>query len=198
MTTADVTPPVVRSRRIWRWLLAGAGLCFAASALAVYNFVTPTREAMTLREELISALPHSAHTRTQVQVTVGPVLLGTVRAVASLIDDVPAEARLALRAVRKASVGVYELAGGLEADGRARMVSAADDVMQRRGWTRVVGVNDKENLVLVYVPERDPSGSSERVCVAVCNDEYLVVVSGTISLAPLVELAVQQGLMARR
>jgi hypothetical protein len=197
MNTANVSAPEVRRpRRIWRWLLAGTGICLGAAALAAYNLVTLTRDAGSLRDELISTLTRS--TRTQVQVTVGPVLLGVVRAVVSAFDGVPEEARLAMRTVRDASVGVYKIEGRVGSGERTQMFSAADDVMRQRGWTRVVGVSDEENLVLVYSPKGERSGSTEQVCVAVCNEEHLIVVEGSVRMDRLVELAAHHQLLARR
>jgi hypothetical protein len=149
-----------------------------------------------LRDELISTLTPS--TRTQVQITVGPVLLGTVRTIVGAFDGVPEEARLAMRAIRGASVGVYKLRREIRSDERTNMFSAADDVMQRRGWTRVVAVNDAENLVLVYLPEGERSGSTEQVCVAVCNEEHLIVVEGSLRMDRLVELVAHHRTIARR
>ena len=62
-------------------------------ALAVFNFVTLTRDATTLRDELMSTLNEPAHTR--IQLTVGPAFLTTLRTGLSVIDRIPAEARLA-------------------------------------------------------------------------------------------------------
>lgn len=197
MTTTEVaSPPSPRPRRIWRWLLAGTLLCLGAATLAAYNLVTLTRDATRLRDELTSTLTRS--TRTQFQVTVGPVFMAAVRTVVGVIDDVPAEARLALKAVRGASVGVYKLRGYVDAGERARMFSAADVVMSERGWTPVVRVIDGESLVLVYLPEGERSGSTEQVCVAVCSGDNLVIVAGGVRMDRLVDLAVQQRLIARR
>src|SRR5688500_18395994 len=104
MNSNDVTSsPRPRRRQIWRWLLGGTALCLGAATLAAYNLVTLPRDAANLRDELTSTLARS--TRTQVQVTVGPILLTIARMVVSSINEVPEEARLALRAVRNASVG---------------------------------------------------------------------------------------------
>jgi hypothetical protein len=78
------------------------------------------------------------------------------------------------------------------------MFATADDTMRRRGWTRVVGVSDAENLVLVYLPEGERSGSTEQVCVAVCNDEHLIVVEGSVRMDRLVELLARHRSIARR
>ena len=195
-TTEVASRPSPRPRRVWRWILAGAALCLGAATLAAYNLVTLPRDAATLRDELTSTLTHSA--RTQFQVTVGPLLLTAVRSVLSAFDEVPQEAKLALSAVRKAGVGVYKLRGRMGADERARMFSAADEVMHQRGWTAAVRVSDRDNLVLVYLPSGERSGSTERVCVAVCSEENLVIVSGSVRMDRLFDLAVQQRLIARR
>ena len=197
MNTTPGAPPLrARPRRIWQWLLAGTAVGLGAASLAAYNLVTLSRDSTTLRHALISRLPGSA--RTQVQITVGPILLTVVRMVVSVIPDVPPEAQTALRAVRGASVGVYKLNGERSSHERIEMFSAADDVMRDRGWTRVVGVNDRESLILVYLPSGDRSGSTERVCIAVCNDENLIVVSGSVRVDQLMELVVQQRLIALR
>lgn len=197
MNTTDVAAPEVRRpRRIWRWLLVGTGIFLGAASLAAYNLVTLTRDAASLRDEPTATLTHS--TRIRIQVTIGPVLLGAVRAVVSACAGVPEEARLAMRAVRDASVGVYKLRGEIGSDERTRMFSAADEVMRHRGWTRVVGVSDEGSLVLVYLPAGEHSGSTEQVCVAVCNQNHLVIVEGSVRMDRLVELATHQRLIARR
>lgn len=185
-----------RPRRIWRWVLVGFGVCFAAAVITVYQLVTLSFDAAALRDKLASTIDQP--TRTRVQLSVGPLICGTVRAGLSFVHEMPTEAKLAMRAVRKASVGVYALSRKTSTAEKARMFSGADAVMQKRGWTRVVGVNEPDALVLVYVPNDDISGSTERACVAVCNDEYLVVVSGTVRLDPLMEIASSKHLLALR
>ena len=195
-TTEDASQPSPRPRRIWRWLLVGTAVFLGAVTLAAFNLVTLPRDAATLRNELTAHLTDSA--RTQFQITVGPLILTAVRSVVSAFNEVPEEARLALGAVRKASVGVYKLRGRINSGERARMFSAADEVMRDRGWTAAVRVSDRDSLVLVYLPAGERSGSIERVCVAVCSEENLVIVSGSVRMDRLVDLAVRQRLMARR
>jgi hypothetical protein len=196
MNTPDSISEKRRSRPVWRWVLAGAGLCFAAAVLVVYQLITLSFDAAALRDKLASSLNEPV--RTRVQLSVGPILCSTVRTGLSFVDKLPPEAKLAMSAVRKASVGVYALSRHATATEKARMFSSADAVMQKRGWTRVVGVNDADAMVLVYIPNGDISGSTERACVAVCNEEYLVVVSGTIRLDPLMEIASRKHLLALR
>ena len=185
-----------RGRRIWRWLLAGTALCLGGATLAAYNLVTLPRDAAALRDELSASLTGSA--RTQVQVTAGPILLTLARMVISFFEGVPPEARIALGAVRNASVGVYQLAENVSPTERSQMFFAADEIMHDRGWTRVVGVKNPDSLVMVYLPEGEHGGSTERVCVAVCSDEHLIVVSGKVHMDRLMDLAVHQRMLARR
>src|SRR5688572_29639918 len=107
MNPADTSSPPPPSRKIWRVLLIGTAVCFAGTAWAVYHTVTPTKDNRLLRDELVSHL--NGAPRTQIQITAGPLLLSTARTVAGFCDDIPSEARLAMRAVRQASVGVYLL-----------------------------------------------------------------------------------------
>ena len=197
MNASDVPRSArARTRRIWRWLLAGTALCLGGAMLAAYNLVTLPRDAAALRDELSASLSGSA--RTQVQVTAGPILLTLARTAISFFDGVPPEARVALRAVRNASVGVYQLREKVSPTEQSKMFLAADEVMRDRGWTRVVGVKNPDSLVMVYLPEGEHGGSTERVCVAVCSEEHLIVVSGKVHMDRLVDLAVHQGLLARR
>jgi len=195
MSTAAITPTPRRPRRIWRWVLGIFATGFLATVIVVYNLITLSSDASALRNELLGSLDFPSHLR--VQGSVGPVLLSAVRTGASFFKDLPREAILALRSVRKLSVGVYELDHTPGASDRQRMFVAADKVMESRGWSRTVAVNDGDALVLVYFPIRAPSGSAERMCVAVCNERNLVVVSGNVRLEPLVEIATRHKALAR-
>ena len=50
-------------------------------------------------------------------------------------------------------------------------------MMARRGWTRIVGVADTGDIVLIYLPTQSEDLQPSRVCLAVCNDRELVVVA---------------------
>lgn len=188
--------PITRRRRILRCLLVVLGLGIAVVGVAAYNLVTLRREATMLRDELRAVLGSSVQTR--LQVSAGPLLLGTVRTGLNMFIDVPIEAQLALDSVRKASVGLYTLGQTTSALERTRMFHEADAVMSHRGWTRVVGVTDRDRVVLIYVPEGEQRGTMCRICIAVCEGEHPVLVSGSVRVTPLVELALQQQRLARR
>lgn len=195
-TDSNSVPTPSRNRRgVWRWILAGLGLCTLIVLVAMMNVLTLSRDAAVLRQELFSSLRVPASP--QVQISVGPGLLTLARTAASLIDDVPPEARRALRAVKAASVGVYDVKGRIDASARARMLPAADAAMERRGWSRVVAVISDHDTVLIYTPSRKSFGGTQPVCLAVCNADNIVVVSAVVEAGELIELAADHGLLAK-
>lgn len=184
------------ARRILWWFLGLMASCGVVLAAAVLSVVTLNRDAAALRDEVLDAVGHAAHTR--VQVSAGPTLLAAARSVLALVPDVDAEARLGLSAVRRASVGVYALSAVPSTAMRATLLEAADRTMERRGWTRAVAVNDDDDLVLVYLPMDAGSGRTQKICLAVCSDRQLVVVAGTVDAAPLAQLIARHSRLAAR
>ena len=178
-------------RRVWRWVLLGVGLClapFVVLALVAASFLTLDSDAAVLRKQVMAATDSGWNTK--VQMSVGRVTLGAVRSGLWFAHgkDI-ADARLALAAVRHASVGVYERKAGSAEWSRGQLFTNTDQVMTRRGWTRLVGVADHKDTVLIYVPQDlDPEGPVE-ICVAVVNGRELVVVSTSVDAAKLAELA---------
>jgi hypothetical protein len=183
-----------RPRR-WRRVLLWSSAVFVAAlvivAIAAINLVTLSRDAAALRQVFVAGAPGAL--RPQVQIDAGPATLALARLVVGCIDDVPAEARQALRAVRAASVGVYEADRSELGPWRTGLMAAADDKMTRRGWTRIVGVRDGRQVVLVYVPADSSARGTQRFCVAVCDQRQLVVVSGAADADALVALAERHG-----
>ncbi len=196
MNSAHVSGAGSKRRiRWWQWLLGLSAAGITLLAIAVVNAVTLVRDAVVLRDEIVAALATKA--KVKVQVSAGPLLLSAVRSGLSFVKDMPEDARMALRAVRKASVGVYTI----DAEGREEraleMFAAAAAVMERRGWARVVAVNEGDTQVLVFAPTKGGWTGAQKVCVAVCDDDKLVVVTGTIRPEPLMEIAARRGVMAR-
>ena len=113
------------------------------------------------------------------QVSAGRLVLGGVRSCLAVLDREPLrDARLALAAVKSASVGVYELAQPGPADRRGELLNRVDHLMGARGWTRLVGVVDGDDTVMIYLP-RDTDEPDE-ICLAVVSGPKLVVVSAAI------------------
>lgn len=106
--------------------------------------------------------------------------------------DLPDEARIALRAANAGEVGIYECRGGRTADDRAKMLADADEKLAGRGWERMVGVIQDDQLVAVYVPTKATSARNFKVCVLVLNGSQLICASARASAGPLLDLALEK------
>lgn len=196
MNSATTSAPAPRKRFRWLlWMAVTGAACVVLLAIAVANVVTPTRDAAVLRDEIVAAL--ETKSKTNVQVSAGPVLLGLVRGGIGFVKDVPDEARMALRAVRKASVGVYTVDADERGERAHAMFASTQAAMARRGWERVVAVNDGDTQVMVFAPSRSGWTSAQKVCVAVRDGDKLVVVTGTIRPEPLAEIVTRRGVVGR-
>lgn len=188
MNPASETP--APRRHVWRWVLLGAGLCltpFLLLGIAAVSYLTLDRDVRVLRQHVMAAT--DAHWSTKVQMSVGQLTLGAIGQGMRFVHRPNIdEARLALRAVRHASVGVYERTSGTADCSHEQLFIETDRAMQKRGWTRLVGVADKQENVLVYV--QDDLDEDERIdiCVAVVNGKEMVVASTTIDAVALGEL----------
>ena len=177
--------------RIWPWVLGLILTPFVALGVLIADVIHLDSDAAALRRQVMSATGNDWHTK--VQFSVGPVLLGAVRTGVSFIHDLPPEAREALQAVRSASVGVYERSGEGDGGGRhAELFVAVDQMMTRRGWTRIVGVADTGDIVLIYLPTQNNDVEPSRVCLAVCNSRELVVVAAGIEAKALAGLITRE------
>jgi len=190
-TNMNPTPqtPVPR-RRVWPWALLGSGICltpFLVLGLAAVSYLTLDRDVAVLRRHVMDAT--NAHWSTKVQVSVGRITLGAIGQGLRFVhhQDI-ADARLALSAVRHASVGVYERKAG-EADwSREQLFVETDRAMQKRGWTRLVGVANHKETVLIYVPDDMKEDGPVELCLAVVNGKEMVVASTTVDAGALGEL----------
>ncbi|MSU45984.1 MAG: hypothetical protein EXS42_02365 [Lacunisphaera sp.] len=177
-------------RYVWRWVLLAAGLCltpFVLLAIAAVSFLTMDRDAAMLRKHVMAATDAGWHTK--VQLSVGSIVLGALRTGLHFVHhkDIE-EARQALGAVRHASVGVYERTSGPAGWSRTDLFTDTDQAMNRRGWTRLVGVADHKDTVLIYVPQDLDTDGPVEICLAVVNGKELVVVSASVDASVLAEL----------
>jgi hypothetical protein len=189
MNPAPSTP--APRRRIWRWVFLGLGLClapFVILAVVAVSFLTLDRDAAVLRKQVMAATDNGWSTK--VQLSVGRITLAAVRTGLAFVHNKDIEdAQLALSAISHASVGVYERNSDRADWSRQQLFAGADKAMQRRHWTRLVGVADKKDTVLIYMPtDFDPDDPVE-ICLAVVNDRELVVVSTGVDASILAELA---------
>lgn len=177
-----------KRRRVWLWVLGCCLAPFLILGAIAYSFLVLDRDVALLRKQVVAAT--HADWKTKVQMSVGQLTLGLVRTGLSFVDNKEmADAKLALRAVRCASVGVYERqmksAGSWS---QYQLLVDTDNAMSRRGWSRLVGVVDKKNTVLIYGPAHHVEDEAIDICLSVVNDHELVVVSATLSPAGLAEL----------
>ena len=174
-------------RRIVLWLAALSATTVFLAGLAVASVIRLDGDAARLRHALLGSRP--AWSDTRVQLSLGGMALSLARGIVAL-TPAEEEARLALRAVRAVSVGVYEVAGEMGAGEGAMpdIVARADAAMGRRGWSRVVTVQDGNERVLVFVDEESLGGSRPRICIGVIEGGQLVVVTATLAAEPLGEL----------
>jgi hypothetical protein len=177
--------PSPRRRRRWPWILAILFSPFLLLAVMAASYLTLNRDAAVLRREVMAATEASWNTK--IQLSAGRITFWVVRNCLALVPDKKiGEARAALNAVRSVSVGVYQPAGAKLAWSREQLFNETDRTMHDRGWSRLVGVADKRDHVLIYVP----TGSDEVrcICLAVVNGRELVVVSVSIDPDALAEL----------
>lgn len=178
-------------RRIARWVLAGLLLLITpivVIGVGVASMFRLSREATVLRREVVAAT-HSDW-NTKVQVTAGWCTLTTARTILRFVEKEHADdARLALAAVRNASVGVYQRVGQDGEWSREQLLSSLDRKMQARGWSRLVGVLDRDETVLVYASDDLDAGGRLDLCLAVVDGDELVVVSTCVDADKLMELA---------
>ena len=175
-------------RRWWPWVL---GICltpFVLLGVIALSVLTLDRDAAVLRQHIMAG--NKADWQTKIQLSVGRFSLGLVRTGLTFVHRKEVvEAQMALRAVKAASVGVYERKPlSMEAGATDQFILSTDRAMVSRGWNRLVGVVDKEDRVLVYVPSHYDADGPIDICLAVINRKEMVVVSATVDPTGLAEL----------
>jgi hypothetical protein len=120
----------------------------------------------------------------QIDLNIGTATLAVVGA-GLAFAPLDANARAAVQAVRGVEVGIYEMVPGMKPPDCAAMLAVADSVLTARGWERLVGVLDGEELVSVYVPGKAISARQVKCCALVFDGRQMVVVSAKVDLEPL-------------
>ena len=189
MNPATNSTPAAPHRPYGKWIAVGLIILIAPMLIlgvAAWSMMTLDRDAAFLRREVMSATGSDWHAK--VQLDLGAVTLGTVRTALRFVQhkDI-ADARLALAAVRSASVGVYERKDDDQAVPAEKLFIRTDALMRDRGWTRLVGVADGKQNVLIYTSDRG-SGDRMDLCLAVVDGKELVVVSTRVDAEALLEL----------
>ena len=185
-------PSVVRppAKRIWlRCILAVLFLLSVVIAVEVVSCFRLSSDTRALRNSLIKS--SGVEWRQRIALHAGGLALSAVRAGLSFVH-LDSGARAALQSVRGAEVGVYQLPSGAQPPDRATLLAAADAAMTARGWNRVVGVMDGQDLVAVYLPDEIASARRMKFCLTVFDGKEMVVVSAHADLEPLLKYALAQ------
>ena len=182
-----VRPRISAMRWLAYFLLLGLGLLTLA-ALAMTSYLRLGSDTAALRDA--ARATSRAEWRKVVALNIGEATFLLARAGLSFAK-IPDEPRVALSSIRACEVGVYAACNSGSAD-RASMLARADQAMNCRGWERIVGVLDRENLVAVYVPRKMASPKTVRACVLVLDGRQLVVVSAKGNLEPVIQLALKR------
>ena len=186
MNTESTSP--TQRRHPWRWLFLGSLAFLLLAAGGAYQLLTLNSGAAALRRELMQDAGDSI---TRVQLSLDGPVLSLLRFGLSFAS-LPTDARDALKAVRRVSVGVYETTGDAP---RGTVFQRSDAVMARRGYTRLVGVADGEDTVLIYAPA-DTDEDELEVCVAACDNGQIVIASVRLNAEPLAALVQRNVAMA--
>jgi hypothetical protein len=191
MTTPSVSPESKSDRRVLRWLLIGFLLMITpvvVVGVGVASMLGLSSDAAVLRREVMAATDTEWHTK--VQVSAGWLTLAAVRAGLCFVDhEHMDDARDAVASVRKVSVGVYERVGRAEKWSRAQLLAKTDERMRKRGWTRLVGVTEEGQAVLVYSSDAEKDGDRLDLCVAIVDGRDMVIVSAKVDTDGLMRLA---------
>lgn len=185
-----VAVPSPKRRFRWRWLFLGVFAAFALLVLALVLSFLPAGEARAIRSAVASASDHKFDQK--ISFGVGWPVLGLGRLIAGF-TDLNEDARAAFRAVRRADVSIQELQEPIRREDRQAMLAAADRAMERRGWDRIVGVIEEDEVVGIYVPQGDVSGNDLKIAVFVLDGREMVVVSARCDLEPLLEIIERHG-----
>lgn len=193
--TPPLAPPLIGppTKRPWFWvglaLLLFPFVALGVIVLGVASYLHLSSDTRALRNGLMKA--SGVEWRQHIGLNIGSMTLGVIRAGLSLAP-LDAQARAAVQTVRGVEVGIYELPPGTKPPDCAAMLAVADTVLNARGWERVVGVLDGEELVSVYVPGEAIAARRMKCCVLVLDGRQMVVVSARADFEPLWECLCNQ------
>ena len=175
---------------VW-WTLGLMGASTLMLAVVAIDLLTLNRETATLREAVFAAT--GVRGKMQVQLDLGAGWMQAARWTVALIPQVPAEAKEALAAARRACVGVYKVPSNTRVLDGAGLLAHADAAMSAHGWSRAVTVTEKKQTVLIYTKDEANDGEVLRACIAVLDGTEMVVVSTEIAAEPLQRLIASRG-----
>lgn len=168
-------------------ILIFIGLAFVLSVGAmIYVSVRPNRDFRDLQDVVLSELDQNPNMR--VSVRAPSLLISAARFGLSFVDDVDAEALLALQAIRGGQVGVFQLPHPVSRSNKSRILNRSNETMEDNGWTRIAAVVERDDMVLVYAPTDIEDPSDLEILTLVLSNSELVIASARGDLRPLWEL----------
>jgi hypothetical protein len=189
MNSIEPLKPAFRFRR--RYLALLVILCVPLfCAIGVAGYFRLSSETKALRKTVMSSVPGQWDKRFAVHV--GGFTMGLVR-FGSRFANLPPEPRAALEALHGAEVGIYRLHENPVSIAPTAIFMAADKAMKARGWERIVGVAQADQLVAVYIPLKGISPGRMACCVVVLHERDLVVASAHGNLGPLLQITEKKG-----
>jgi hypothetical protein len=159
-------------------------LLLAACCLAGQGCFRVSSDSAALRDSLLEAVA-GGDAKTTIEFGVGGLPFMALRAGLAHVE-MPEEPRVLLESLRGAEAGVYQIRGTTDLAG---MLEASDRSMARRGWTRMVGVLERDQLVAIYLPREASSGNSLKVTVVVVQQDQMVIAAARSNLEPLMQFA---------
>jgi len=173
-----------KSRSWWRFTVALLLLPLLATGC-----FRPSSSTRTLRDCVMAAAGEGWVA--EIELGVGPLTFGLARGGARFVE-LPDEARIVLRSMRGADVGIYRYFGVERPKAGAELLPSVNQKMVERGWERLVAVMDGRETVAVYVPADLDARDQLRLCVLVVDESEMVIVSARGNPEPLIRLALEK------
>lgn len=199
MNELTIPPMMGPQSREWSWVRVCLALLLASLVATVgaillvagmiWSGLRVGPDAAALRNACLRG--HSGQFQKRMELSLGRVHCGLIRFGLGFAP-LPDEVGVAVASLKAAEVAVYELHGKDHGAARTECFVAADEVMSKRGWERLVGVVDRDQLVMIFVPREVRSEGDLRFCLAVQDRLQLVVVSARTDLEPLLALSAQR------
>ncbi len=190
-TVPSISPrTATRSGAAALWLALGLALVIGAlpvlCVVGVTGYFRLGSDAAALRQAVMTATPGTWHKK--IALRLGGFTTGLLRQ-GSQLFNLPREARAALDAVHGGEVGIYRLQrdGGLPK--RNGLLPRADKLMRARGWERLVGVIEHNQVVAIYLPREKMTSRRVQFCLFVFQEDDLIIASARGNLEPLLAIA---------
>ena len=166
------------------WARLMGAMVAAGLLLATTGCFRVSSDTQALRDVALEL--STAQAEEKIELGVGFFTVGLAKLGARFVE-MPPEARSLLGSVDNVECSVYELRGG--ESNFAEVLSQADEMMEKRGSDRVVGVLDSDQLIAVYMPRNVTSHRNMALSVMVLTRRELICTSASGDLESVLQLA---------